>query len=273
MHLLRLLPALLLTGCLQFDAVVKVKPDGSGTVEEKVMMGGAMVSQMKAMTQAFGGDKAGGAKSPDLYDEAKAKAQAAKMGEGVTFVSGKKLTTPDGSEGFTATYAFADINKLKLSTSPGDLAPGGAGGGMSFKGKGGEAPVVFQFTKGKTAELLVKPPQPKPDASTKAKKDAPSPEDAMQEAMLPMMQQMLKDMHMTVVIEVQGNIVETNAQWRDASRITLMDLDFNKVLADPAKLKALTKIKDPNSSDAKALLKTVPGVKVETAETVKIKFQ
>ena len=38
-------------------------------------------------------------------------------------------------------------------------------------------------------------------------------------------------------------------------------------------MKAMTKIKDPNSAEAKAFLKTVPGIKVETTNPVKISFQ
>ena len=258
-----LLPALFLAGCLQVDAVVKVKPDGSGTIEQKVMMTPEVVAQMKSMAQAFGGDKPG-AKGAEIYDEAKLKAQAAEMGEGVTFTSGKKATAADGSEGYTAVFAFTDIAKLKLKTSPGAFGP--AGSGMSMKSK--DAPVTFQFTKGRPAELTIH------NERTAKKKDAaPSPEDAAQEALLPMMQQMLKDMRMNVAVEVVGKISETNAQWKEGSRVTLMDMEMNKILADPVKFKAMTKIKDPNSAEEKALIASVPGIKVETAETVKIKFQ
>lgn len=262
-----LVPVVFLAGCLQIDAVVKVKPDGSGTIEQKMMLGGEVVAQMKSMAQAFGGDK--NVKGSEIYDEAKLKAQAAEMGEGVTFVSGKKATETDGSEGYTAIYAFTDISKVKLKTSPSSF---GAPGGMSMKTSSKEPPVTFQFTKGKPAELTIITPRPKPDAAKK--KDAgPSPEDAAQDAMLPMMQQMMKGMRMNVAIEVAGKITETNAQWREGSRVTMMDVEMNKIMADPVKFKAMTKIKEPNSPEAKALLAGVPGIKVELADTVKIKFQ
>jgi hypothetical protein len=266
-RLLMLLPALFFAGCLQIDALVKVKPDGSGTIEQKVMMGGPAVAQMKSMA-AFGGDAA--AKGTELYDEAKLKEKAAEMGEGVTFVSGKKETGADGSEGFTATYAFTDINKLKLKASPGDFGP--SSGALKMKSKSDEPPVTFQFTKGKPAELTIVNPRAQPDKAKKPNAE-PKPEDAMQDAMLPMLQQMLKDMRMNVVVEVAGKISETNAQWRDGSRVTLMDMEMNKILADPVKFKAMTKIKDPSSAEGKALIASVPGIRVETAEMVKIKFQ
>ncbi len=261
------LPVLLFTGCLQIDAVVKVKPDGSGTIEQKVMMGGEIVSQMKSMASAFGSDKSPGAGG--LYDEKKLKARATEMGPGVTYVSGKMEKAADGSEGYVAVYAFNDISKLKLKASPADF--GSEQGGLKIKGSSEEAPLTFKFTKGKPATLTIVNPRAGPDAKkAEAAKDQA---DAMQDAMLPMMQQMLKDMRMNVSVEVAGKIVETNAQWREGSRVTVMDVEMNRILADPAKFKAMTKIKNPSSAEAKALISSVPGIKVETADTVTIQFQ
>jgi hypothetical protein len=234
-----------------------------------VMMGGAIVTQMKSMASAFGADKGPGAGG--LYDEAKLKARAAEMGSGVTYVSSKLEKAADGSEGYTAVYAFTDINKLKLKASPADF--GTEQRGMKIKGSSEEEPLTFKFVRGKPATLTVVNPRAGPDANKKKKDAAKEQDDAMQDAMLPMMQQMLKDMRMKVDIEVAGRIVETNAQWREESRVTIMDVEMNKILADPAKFKAMTKIKNPSSAEAKALISSVPGIRVETADAVTIKFQ
>ena len=261
------------SGCFQIDKNVQVKPDGSGTITETVTMGTAMIAQMKAMASGFG-DAAGGAgakvKGFELLDEAKLKDEASKMGEGVTFVSAKKITAPD-REGYTVTYAFTDIGKVKLSTNPPDI---GGSGNLKMTGKGDTEPVTFTFTKGKTAELTVNTPAMKPAApKSKDEAAADAQEAAMSEAMLPMMQQMFKDMRMSMSVEVVGKITATNAANKEGSRVTMLDVDFNKILADPAKMKAMAKIKDPNSAEAKAFLKTIPGMKVETANPVKINFQ
>ncbi len=267
---LALSAALALSGCFQIDKNVQVKPDGSGTITETVTMGTAMISQMKAMASGFGDPAAGkGAKAGgfELLDEAKLKEEAAKMGDGVTFVSAKKITEAD-REGYTATYAFKDISKVKLSTNPPDIAGSGS---LKITGKGETEPVTFAFTKGKTAELTVTTPAMK---ALKTKEDAADPsQDAMNEAMLPMIQQMFKDMRMGMSVEVVGNITATNATNKEGSKVTFLDVDFNKILADPTKMKSMAKIKDPNSAEAKAFLKTVPGVKVETTNPVTISFQ
>lgn len=262
-----------LTGCLQIENVVKVQTDGSGTVDVKVVMGKAALAQIEQMTAGFG-ELGGGkkedkpaAKAFDLLDETKLKDAAGKMGEGVTFVSARKIETETGS-GFLATYAFKDINKLKLDQNPSDVMPtpggkkGGAGGSKT-------EPVTFKFTKGSPAELLVKMPTPDVKAAAKKKEDAAGMEDmAMQ-----MMQQMFKDMKISMAVEVAGAIKETNAEYTEGSRVTLMEMDFNRLLANPEKFKKLAKENPKTLQESKALMKGIDGVKVETAPEVKIKFQ
>ena len=251
-----------LTGCLQVEQVVKLNPDGSGTIEETVVLSKAALASMQQMAAGFGGDKAGGAKAPDIFNEAKIKETAGKMGEGVTFVSARKIENEQG-QGFSAIYAFTDINKVKIDQNPGGALPDG--GQMKVSASKME-PITFHFTKGSPAELSFAMPAPE----FKPKKDQPA---GMEDMAMQMMKQMLKDMHMSLALEVQGTISETNAEYRDGSRITLMDMDFNKVIADPEKFKAFAKANPQSVQEAKALLKGLDGVKIETAPEVKIKFQ
>ena len=262
-----------LTGCMQIEKLVKLKPDGSGTVEETVVMSKDSIAQMEQMAAGFGGlggkkeDKPA-AKGFDLMDEKKLKEAAGKMGEGVTFVSAKKIDSDKGS-GFVATYAFTDINKLKLDQNPGEAmpAPGGAktGGGP---GASKVEPVTFKFAKGSPAELVVK--MPVPDMAKAEKKEQPA---GMEDMAMQMMKQMFKDMKITMAIEVAGAIKETNAEYKDGSRVTLMEMDFNKLLSDPEKFKKLAKENPKTLQESKTLMKSIDGVKVETAPEVKIKFQ
>ncbi len=75
-----------LSGCLQIEKIVKLRPDGSGTIEETVMMSKATVAQMEGMAAGFGGAAGpkgeAAAKGFQLMDEAKLKAAADLMGEG-----------------------------------------------------------------------------------------------------------------------------------------------------------------------------------------------
>ena len=268
-----------ITGCLQVEKIVKLKSDGSGTIEETVVISKAFAEQMKQMTSglgALGGDKpAAGAHPPsfNLMDEKKLKEAAGKMGEGVTFVSAKPVTTPTG-EGFTAIYAFADIRKIKVSQDVGDSVPNPEGPGLSVKPKSGKSePLTFEFAKGAPANLTINLPQPKPGDSPAAKKDAPAQPEGGEEMAMMMMKEMFKDMKMTVAIEFAGKIAQTNAEHVAGSRVTLIEMDFNKVLANPAKFKELSKAQPKSMEDAKVLLKGIDGIKAESQPKVTVKFQ
>ena len=232
----------------------------------------AQIEQMAAGFGDLGGEKKDGkpAKGFELMDAEKLKAAAEKMGEGVTFIGAQKIDNESGS-GFVATYAFTDINKLKLDQNPSDLLPTPGGKkGAAGPGAGKKEPVTFKFTKGPLAELTVKMPTPDLKAAAKQKEQAGA---GMEDMAMQMMQQMFKDMKISMAIEVTGTIKETNAEYRDGSRVTLMEMDFNKLLANPEKFKQLAKENPKSIQESKALMKGIDGVKVETAPEVKIKFQ
>jgi hypothetical protein len=287
--------AILFAGCFQSEIVVSVKPDGSGTVTETMLMSKAMVEQMKQMTEGFAkgfSDAASDAakdsdpnakvtkpepsaapKGFDLLDEKKLKEAAAKMGTGVTFVSAKKLSTDKG-EGYVATYAFTDINQLRIDENRSDAMPNPGGPGGQPKKEEKSEPITFQFKKGKVAELIVK--NPAPDATPgKQKADKPAEADAPggEEMAMMMMQQMFKDMKLTVAVEVVGKVVKTNAEHVAGNRATLMEMEFNKLMANPAKFKELSKANPKTIEETKALVKGVEGIKVESKPSVSIQFQ
>ncbi|HEY3897341.1 MAG TPA: hypothetical protein VGM54_01940 [Chthoniobacter sp.] len=246
----------LLTGCIQVEEIVKLKPDGSGTIEETVLIPKAALAMMRQMA-------GNGGKPLDLFDEAKLKQAAVKMGDGVTYVSGKKVST-DAGEGFTAVYSFTDANQLKLNPNLADSMPGA--NASPDKDRKVEW-MRFHFAKGNPAEVTLTMPPPTLNPNKAAKSNT------VDDGALQMMEQMLKDLKMTFAVETEGTISETNAAYHDGGRVTLLDVDFNKVLADPEKFKALAKANPQSMQEAKALLKEIDGLKVETSPEVKIKFQ
>ena len=270
-----LLAVVCFSGCLQEEKIIKLKTDGSGTVEETMVMSKEVVAQMKQMADGFGalaGGKAKGegAAAPfQIMDEKKLREAAGKMGEGVTFVSAKPVSTAMG-EGFAAVYAFTDINKLKIDQNPGDNMPGADNPMMQKANKAKKEPVKFEFVKGSPASLTVKMPQPKQSDLPKERPPVPA---GGQDMAGMMMQQMFKDMKVSLAIEVAGRIVQSNAEYKDATRVTLMEMDFNKVLANPEKFKALSQAQPKTIEEAKALVKGTEGIKAETQPVVTVKFQ
>jgi hypothetical protein len=270
LFLLALTISFLASGCLDVEKVVTVKPDGSGTVTETLIVTKQTIESLKEMAGSLGSGgaeaKPGAApKSPEIMDEAKLREAAARMGEGVTFLSARKITTAKG-EGYTAMYAFTDVSKLKLNQNPSDKMPVA---GPGVKGSEEREDLQFEFTKGSPATLIVRSPEAKPSG-----KEAKKPDSGKDDAMAAqMMQQILKDMRVAVSIKVDGTITETDAEHRDATRVTLMDMDFNKLLANPEKFKALNKANPDSFEETKRMMNGIPGVKVETKPAVKIQFK
>jgi len=273
-----------LIGCIQVDTLIKVKPDGSGTVKETFMMSKETVQMMKGMTEqmmegmAEPGEETS-AKKPEqkkaeesfsLFDEAKLKQEVGNMGEGVTYVSGKALST-EGFEGYEAVFAFTDINKLKLNQNPSDNVPSDS----SQNGSEEEEHVTFRFTKGKPATLSLKLPEEEPEKKDEVAKSAePSPEEQQEAAMvLQQMKSMFKGMKIAMAIEVEGAVVETNATHVDGSRITIMELDFGKLLEMPEKLAQFSELQPESVEDAKEFMKDIPGFKVDMNKELTIKFK
>jgi hypothetical protein len=61
-------------------------------------------------------------------------------------------------------------------------------------------------------------------------------------------------------------VVKTNAPYVNGSRITLMQMDFDKLLENEAALQKLQQTTDPK------LLKDIPGLKIVTDPKVTIEF-
>ena len=278
-----------LAGCIQVDMVVHVRPDGSGTVEETVliakdsmqgiqeMMKGVMegmASQMEAegmdmtgtgaQTSAFGKDL-------DLFDEAKLRQNARSMGDGVTYVSGERIET-DKAEGYKARYAFTDINTLRLSTSPSGKGPAGLGSGAGAQGSK-QAFASFRFVKGPPAVLrIMVPEEMTSDNLQPPQVPGTTPAAPAGTAIPEQMKEIFKDMRIRMAVQVEGDIIRTNATHRQGPRVTLMDIDFGTLLSDMETLQEINQEMTRNPEKAKSLLEELPGIKVELNPEVRIEF-
>ena len=190
------------------------------------------------------------------------------MGDGVTLDSAGKLAVGD-KEGYQVVYKFSDINNLKVNQNPGDRVPSGGAGGAGVQSKGKEN-INFQFTKGRTAVLTIK--MPAHEFKKKPKKERPVQEQELQQAMA-MMSQFMKGMKVSVAVEVEGTIVDTNSALREGSRITLMEMDFDKLLANPDVFKKFIGASPENLEEAKKMMKDIPGIKIEPDQEITIKFR
>lgn len=251
------LVATLCTGCIRSATVINVKADGSGTVEQTMLVNLAL---MKGMLGGMGPAQPAGGAAPS---EADMKRTATRMGEGVTFVSAQPVKD-EGFEGTKALYAFTDITKLRVDQDPN--LNGAATGGISTPPKN-DNPVTFQFVKGSdgvstlTVSLKDKPAKAAGGANPAAPAGGP---DFDNPQMLDMMRSMFKGFKVSIDLNVAGAIVKTNADYVSGSRITLLEMDMEQLLKDEAKLRAAQKALGPDASisELKPYLKDVQGLKM-----------
>ncbi len=256
--------------CIQVESRILVKPDGSGTVEERFLMRKEFVQAMQELGKAAetAGEKKDEPSPSSLYDEEKLRAKASEMGEGVSFVAGRKIES-EKYEGYTVTYAFKDISTLRINQNPHENT-------AQASGEVSPPPVkeymTFNFKPGHPCLLTIKSPQKETPTPTE---DQPSgsEEESVADEMPLEARELFEGMRMALLLEIQGSIVETNATHVDGSRITLMELDFGKLLENPKALKTLNEAQKKSVESAKEVMKDFPGIKVDLNKEVLVKFQ
>ncbi len=262
---------LTLAGCIDVETVVRVKPDGSGAIEERLLVSEELVSLANQMGNPDGNQGSA------LFKREELETRAGGMGPGVSLASVETLKVGK-REGYTAVFAVEDINKLRLNQNPSDRAPSGPG--MQSQGpESKDEPLTFRFTPGPTPELIVfsqagQPPQAQEKTSGEMAGDTleSAADEAGAEMAMAMMQQLFKDLRIALAVEVEGRIVETNATFQEGSRITLMALDFGKLLENAEQFERFAGHSPETLADAKALMKGLPGIKAELSPEVRIRF-
>jgi len=276
-----LLAALGLAGCIDEATVVTVDKTGGGTVVSTIYMSKTMLATMDQMAGAMGGEANKAApKNPMLADIGQYKTKTASMGEGVTFVSAKEVKKDDGSLGVQVTYAFKDINKLKVNSEPDTPSSGG-----EAPAKKAKDPVSFVFVKGATPKLTILMPKAekpasavKPEAGTTETKE---PAKTPSAAELAQMKQMFDGFRVRLIVKVDGFITKSNASFIEKisktdkkQAVTLIDMDVGKLLKDEATFKKLAAMGDISDMvTAKEKMKNIPGLKFEPADKIDIEFE
>ena len=256
--------SLALMGCFESIVLLRVNKDGSGTIEETVVISDSFMELMKS----FGSEEEG-EEDKDVIDEEQLTAKAASMGEGVRYVSAQPVKTDRGS-GYKAIYSFSDINDVRINQNPGEnVSPPPMGGEE-------QGPVEewlrFNFSGGRTATLEIIYPQDMEMHQEEKSAESEADMDSNPE-MMEMMRELYQDMHIGIAVEVDGEITDTNASYVDGSTVTLMDIDFAKILEDEEKFKELMSANPETVEEMKQLVKDNPGIKVEIEESIRIRFR
>jgi len=255
---------LMLSGCFHIERVINVNKDGSGTIEETVLMTQQFIDQMKKMAAGFGGGKSEEKTDESEYHDVEAlERDAYKMGENVEYVSSNQIKK-DGKLGYHIIYSFTDVSKLTLEENPSDKI-------MSSSGMGEDKQdLVFKFKKGKTPELTIIFPQIEDEDDYEEVSDTAS---NVSEEDIEMMKAMYAGMKLSVKVKVDGKIVSTNATHKDKNEVTLTDMDFDVIMQNEEALQILGGSKDSNDDELKRSMENIKGFKADMNDKVVIKFK
>lgn len=245
-----------LTGCLQSTSLVRLKPDGSGTIEQTMLVN---LQAVKGMLGGLGA-AAQGKETGGVLNEADFKRSAERMGVRPVSLTPMK---EGGFEGAKALYAFDDISKVRLDQDP-QLS--GSTSGSFSSAPTSRNPIRFALARqGATSTLSITVDEKATaDATAKAGAAAGGATPELDPAMMQMIKTVFNGFKVLIDLEVDGTIVKTNADYVSGSRITLLELDMAGLFADEAKLKALQSQVRPGMSlsEVRPLLKDIKGVKV-----------
>ncbi len=259
--LLVVVTSVALTGCINSTTLIKLKADGSGTVEQTTLVNTAA---LKAMMPGADKQVGGGG----TVNKADLERTATRMGKGVRLVSAEPATGANGFAGSKAIFAFDDINQIQVSQGP---SMSGSSDGRVDAEPTTQDPVRFTLTQsGGTSKLTIAFVD-KPGGQAGGNSDIP---DLTNPMIMNMIKSMFAGFKLNIDLEVAGAIVKTNAEYVNGPRVTLLEMDMDSLLADEAKLKALqSKLgADASLSAVKPYLKDIKGIKVD-GPTINIEFK
>ena len=265
---LLIFPLLMLffAGCLQVETTLKVNKDGSGNIDEKVLFSKTFVNMLKDFAEAFRDST-----SPEefsMFSEEEIIADAKDYGENVVYVSYKKIDN-ENWEGYQATYSFDDITKIKISPSPDSKVDMGD---EAADNEQEEEYYFFKFVKGNTPQLIIDRPVIELNGETHENNDSEdsvqSDEEAGEEFV-----KMMEDMKIDIAVEVEGEIINTNATYVQGSRVTLFQMDFSEMMKDKESFKEFKNKEPKNIEEMKEFLEKFPGMKIEVEKPISVKFK
>jgi hypothetical protein len=256
--------AILFSGCIQIETKLFVKKDGSGTIEERVVMSKSFVSMLKEFAQSFQDSTA--QEEFVLFKEAEIMADANNYGADVHYVS-HEFIYEENWEGYSAVYSFNDVSKIKLTPDPDDKVEVG----MEQESEAAKDYYYFSFAKGDIAELTIDRPEIEMDKKENEETDDTDSEEVDSEIGEEFLE-MMNGMKIKVKVEVDGNIMNTNASYVEGSEVTLFQMDFSEMMKNKEDFKEFTNKQPGSLEEMKEFLQNFPSIKLEIEKPVKIKF-
>jgi hypothetical protein len=263
---LLLLLQILLSGCLQVETNVLVNKDGSGTITEKVLMSKTFVSMMREFAQSF--QDSSSTEEFSLFSEDEIKNNAKGYGEDIEYVS-HEFIGDENWEGYNAVFSFDDVTKIKLYPDPDNKVEIG----MAEKTPEEEDYYFFRFIKGDRPELIIDRPEIELNPESGNEVESSVEEENIEEESGDEYLQLMEGMKINISVEVEGKIVNTNANYVENSKVTLMHMDLGEMMKNKGEFKKFKNKEPKNIDEMKVFMEKFPGMKLEIQKPVTIKFQ
>lgn len=263
------------TGCMNIDSTLTIRPDGSGEIHERVIIGPefvGMIESMQAMDTTQSMDE-------ELFSEEDIREREAYPGSELSSVT---MIDDARGKGYESVYTFSDIRQVTFEPQAGDIVASQMSDQMGDQAEGDPEEEMegmmqnldMQFSPGSPATLTVRFPRDEDDTEEDELDDAEAASDTSEVGPqeMRMLQMMFRDARFRMAIEVDGTIVETSASHTDGQTVTLFDLNFGEMVQDTTALRRFMEFGDADGSDPEDIA-NLPGVTVETKEEITISFE
>ncbi len=254
---------ILFNGCIQVETNLKVNKDGSGTIEETVLINNEVVKMLGEFAGSFGDSTE--ASSFKIFDEDELRQKASNYGEGVEYVSGEELAQ-DNLQGFRVVYSFKDLNNITLSPDPENQISIGE---EVEKTEPDNDQFKFKFIAGEIPEVIISAKNKESKYESEEAESQDSEITSEDSTFL----EMMKGMKINMNVIFNGAIVSTNSSFKENNEITLLGVDFGKIISNPEAFKKLNKQNPENFTEFQEIVKDIPGIKLETDYPVSVKFK
>lgn len=243
------------------SALLKLNGDGSGTIVTRTIILSSASDRLRLLFAAFGDDPAD---HTDIRATSNESARRVADRLGITFVSSTPIRQTDGG-GAETTFTFTDINKLDLAgllagliESDGYFSAASEPLSMELRGTpSGSAVLRAHVAIWEPADTVALPPAPNSNQALERKAENAFVLD------------LLRGARFELAIEPNGTIVRTNSPYVEKGRVTVVDLEPERLVSDEVEMKMAGA---RTEEEKRAVLADAAGAKIALAPEVTIEF-
>ena len=253
------------SACFSSSTVVKVRADGSGSIQVSTSLSKAAIAELDAQAVDMGGTPQK-ATLEQWLPEMDARAAASRLGAGVRFVS-TRATQDARSFRRVTVYEYADIRRLTLEPIPILPAQVSSGGTARLEG---EHRLTFDLSANSDTGFLLTARLPDARIEYAGLEVGGDQTTETDPEGLALARKLFSGARFDVTIEPDLPVISTNTPHRSGQRITLVAIDVERLAFDEVVWKRLVQ---PGSLDElRYQLHDVPGVTISLDREVRIEL-